>query len=73
MAIEFYRDLNVWQRAIETTPEVYRLTAVFPREELFALSAQMRRAATLVASPFADRHGRTGPGEYRRLLGIARG
>jgi four helix bundle protein len=73
MKIESYRDLIVWQRAIEMTVAVYRLTAQFPREETYGLSSQLRRAGISVASNIAEGYGRTSTGEYRQFLGMARG
>jgi len=54
MAIESYRDLIVWQRAIEMTVAVYQLTSGFPREELYGLASQLRRAGVSVASNIAE-------------------
>jgi four helix bundle protein len=71
--LESYRELSVWQRAIEMTLETYRLTKVFPKEELFGLTSQMRRAAVAVASNIAEGYGRNSKGEYKQFLGIARG
>jgi four helix bundle protein len=53
--------------------EVYRLTEGFPREEIYGLTGQMRRAAVSVSSNIAEGHGRLGPNEYRQFLGVARG
>ncbi len=69
--IESYRDLVVWQRAIQMTLALYRLTAAFPREELYGLASQLRRAGVSVASNIAEGHGRASRGEYRQFLGIA--
>jgi four helix bundle protein len=71
--LESYRELSVWQRAIEMTVETYRVTKVFPKEELFGLTDQMRRAAVAVASNIAEGYGRNSKGEYKQFLGIARG
>jgi len=73
MAIESYRDLIVWQRAIEMTVAVYQLTSDFPREELYGLASQLRRAGVSVASNIAEGYGRASTGEYLQFLGIARG
>lgn len=73
MSVESYRDLIVWQRAIEMTVAVYRLTAQFPREEVYGLAAQLRRAGISVASNIAEGNGRASSGEYRQFLGMARG
>jgi four helix bundle protein len=68
-----FRDLVVWQRAMQLTVAVYRLTQQFPREEIYGLSSQMRRSAVSVPSNVAEGHGRLNTGEYRQFLGIARG
>jgi four helix bundle protein len=65
--------LLVWQRAIQLSVAIYRLTQGFPREELYGLSSQIRRASVSVPSNIAEGHGRLNTGEYRQFLGIARG
>ena len=67
-----FRDLQVWQRAMQLTEAVYRLTQEFPREELFGLSGQLRRSAVSIPS-FAEGQGRLSAKEFRQFLGIARG
>lgn len=71
--VKSYRDLKVWQRAIEMTLGIYRLTIGFPKEELFGLTSQLRRAAVSVASNIAEGYGRNSRGEYKQFLGMARG
>ncbi len=68
-----FRDLVVWQRAIQLTAEIYRFTAAFPRSEQFGLTNQMRRAAVSVPSNIAEGYGRSTKGEYVQFLGHARG
>lgn len=68
-----YRELHVWQRAIELTVAIYKLTRAFPREEIFGLSSQLGRASVSIASNIAEGYGRGSKGEYRNFLGIARG
>src|SRR5262249_38640739 len=68
-----FKDLVVWQRAIQLTTEIYRLTASFPRSEQFGLVSQMRRASVSIASNIAEGWGRSTKGEYRLFLGHARG
>lgn len=73
MKVESYRDLVVWQRAVEMTVAIYRLTAQFPREVIYGLVAQLQRAGVSVASNIAEGNGRASSGEYRQFLGMARG
>src|SRR5580658_9340297 len=70
---ESFRNLAVWQRSIELTMEVYRLTSVFPDSERFGLTNQLRRASVSVASNIAEGYGRSTRGEYLQFLGHARG
>jgi four helix bundle protein len=71
--VESYRDLKVWQRAIQMTLAIYRLTTVFPKEEMFGLTSQIRRASVSVASNIAEGYGRGSKGEYKQFLAMARG
>jgi four helix bundle protein len=71
--VQSFRDLQVWQKAIKLSVSIYRLTQGFPREELYGLTSQIRRAAVSVPSNIAEGHGRIGTGEYRQFLGMARG
>ena len=68
-----YHELIVWQRAIELTVCIYKLTRSFPKEELYGLISQMRRASVSVASNIAEGRGRITPGEFRQFLGLAQG
>jgi four helix bundle protein len=68
-----FRELQVWQRSMQLTVAVYRLTQSFPREEIYGLTSQIRRAAVSVPSNIAEGHGRLSGGEFRQFLGIARG
>jgi four helix bundle protein len=67
------QDLTVWQRAIDLTVAIYRLTQEFPKDELYGLVSQLRRASVSVASNIAEGRGRLGQGEFRQFLGIALG
>jgi four helix bundle protein len=71
--VQSFRDLQVWQRAMQLTVAIYRLTQEFPREEVYGLSSQIRRAAVSVPSNIAEGQGRLGTGEFRQFLGVARG
>jgi four helix bundle protein len=70
---ESFRDLAVWQRSIELTLAVYKLTSSFPDSERFGLTNQLRRAAVSVASNISEGYGRSTRGEYVQFLGHARG
>lgn len=68
-----FKDLIVWQKAVQLSTEIYRLTASFPPSEQFGLTNQMRRASVSVASNIAEGNGRSTKGEYVLFLGHARG
>lgn len=71
--IRSYRDLVAWQRAFELGKQVHQLARTFPRDELFMLTSQTRRACTSVAMNIAEGYGRGTRAEYVRFLKIARG
>ncbi|HEY3322103.1 MAG TPA: four helix bundle protein [Planctomycetota bacterium] len=73
MQINTYRDLTVWQMAMDLVEEVYVLTRLFPADERFGLTAQARRAATSIPSNIAEGYGRIHRGDYVHHLSIARG
>src|SRR5580693_3678499 len=68
-----YRDLVAWQQAMDLVTAVYRLTASFPREEIYGLVSQMRRAAVSIPSNIAEGQGRHGRAEFRHFLRQANG
>src|SRR5690349_21718018 len=68
-----FPELQVWQRSMQLAVSIYRLTKDFPREELYGLTSQIRRAAVSIPSNIAEGQGRIGAGEFRQFLGIARG
>jgi len=67
-----HKDLEVWQRAISFVTMIYKVTAAFPKEELFGLSAQMRRSAISIPSNISEGAGRGSDAEFVRFLQIAR-
>ena len=71
--IEDYKDLIVWQRSMELAEEVYRLVKKLPKEELFALSDQIRRAVISIPSNIAEGYERNSTKEYIHFLSIAKG
>ncbi len=68
-----YADLAVWQSAMEFATRVYRLTRQYPREEIYGLTTQMRRAAVSVASNIAEGKGRSSDRELVQFLCHSRG
>jgi four helix bundle protein len=72
MAQDFH-DLIVWQKAIDLTVCIYKLTRAFPENEMYGLVSQMRRACVSIASNIAEGRGRLNPAEFRQFLGLAQG
>jgi four helix bundle protein len=68
-----YRDLLVWQAAMQIAEDTYRLTDLLPKHEIYGLTNQLRRAAVSIASNIAEGHGRNSPKEFNHFLGIALG
>ena len=68
-----YKDLIVWRKAHELTLQLYRVTARFPRHELFGLTGQIRRCAASVGANIAEGTGRKGHAEFHRFLQMASG
>ena len=73
MYLKSFRDLLVWQRAIELVEEVYKLVRLLPKEELYALSNQMRRSAVSIPSNIAEGQQRKTTKEFLNFLSIAKG
>ena len=68
-----YKDLVVWQKAMDLTVEIYRLTKNLPKDELYGLTNQLRRAAVSIPSNIAEGNARFSTKEYLHFLSIARG
>lgn len=68
-----YRDLKVWQSAMQLAEGVYRITAPFPSHEMYGLTSQLRRAAVSIPSNLAEGHARSTTRDYLRFVGIAQG
>lgn len=68
-----YRDLIVWQMAIQLAKQIYEKTREFPQQEVYGLTNQLRRAAVSVPSNIAEGQARKLPGEFRHFLRIALG
>jgi four helix bundle protein len=68
-----FRDLRIWQEAIDLALTVYRVTMGFPKHELYGLTSQMRRAAVSIPSNIAEGKGRGSDRDFGRFLFQARG
>ncbi len=68
-----FRRLQVWEKAHELTLAVYQMTAGFPRDEVFGLTSQIRRASSSIPANIAEGCGREGDAELKRFLQIAMG
>lgn len=68
-----HKDLEVWKRAVDLVAEIYIKTKKFPKDELYGLTNQIRRAAVSIPSNIAEGAGRETNSEYLRFLYIARG
>ena len=73
MAIRHYRDLEVWQKAMDLVEQVYRVAKVLPPEERYGLTSQIQRAAVSIPANIAEGHGRLHRGDYVHHLSMARG
>ena len=73
MTIQSYRDLRVWQSAMDLSVACYRLSTVLPKDELFGLVSQIRRASVSVPANIAEGYGRDNKGSYIQFLRIAQG
>ena len=71
--IKSFRDLLVWQKSMALVTEVYQHTGIFPKEELYGITSQIRRSAVSVPSNIAEGYGRRSTGDYTRFLQISAG
>ncbi|MDZ8066690.1 MAG: four helix bundle protein [Nostoc sp. DedQUE08] len=71
--IQSYQDLKVWQEAVNLAEICYRLTKTFPKEELYGMTSQIRRASVSIAANIAEGYGRKSRGEYIHFLYISQG
>jgi four helix bundle protein len=71
--LKSFRDLKVWQKAHELALAVYNSTRSFPKDELYGLTSQMRRAASSIPANIAEGCGREGDAEFGRYLQISMG
>jgi four helix bundle protein len=73
MTVKSYRELDVWQVAMELAERSYHATKAFPKEELFGMTSQIRRAAASIPANIAEGQGRDHTKEFLNHLSIARG
>jgi four helix bundle protein len=73
MGVESYRDLKVWNKAMDLVVEAYRLAHQLPKMETYGLANQIQRAAVSIPANIAEGHGREHLGDYLRHLSIANG
>ncbi|MGD0414747.1 MAG: four helix bundle protein [Terriglobales bacterium] len=73
MPVQSYRQLIAWQKAMDFVAEVYKVTRTFPKDEMYEMTSQLRRAAVSIPSNIAEGQGRQTTGEFRQFLGHARG
>ena len=71
--MEDFKDLKVWNKAHELTVRIYERTRTFPKEEIYGLTSQMRRAAGSIGANIAEGCGRRSDAEMKRFVQIARG
>jgi four helix bundle protein len=72
-AINSYRDMVVWQQAMDLAVTIYEVTRGWPKDEIYGLTAQARRAANSVPANIAEGFGRENRGSYQQFLRIAQG
>jgi four helix bundle protein len=73
MLIKGHKDLDVWKKSVDLVENIYKVTSAFPREEIYGLSSQMRRAAVSIPSNIAEGAGRRGSKEFIQFLHISLG
>jgi four helix bundle protein len=71
--IKGHKDLEVWKKGIDFVESIYKVTAQFPKEEIYGLTSQMRRAAVSIPSNIAEGAARNGKKEFVQFLYIALG
>jgi four helix bundle protein len=73
VVVKSYGDLIVWQKAMDLVERIYRVSQGFPREELYGLTNQLRRAVVSIPSNIAEGQGRSTTRDFLRYLAMARG
>ena len=73
MIIRAYHDLKVWHKAMDLAKMCHTLTKTFPKDEMYGMTSQLRRAASSIPANIAEGQGRQGTKEFLNFLSIARG
>lgn len=68
-----YKDLKVWEKSHQFTLQVYEITKIFPKEELYSLTNQLRRAASSIPANIAEGRGKNSQAEFAHFLNISLG
>ncbi len=71
--MNYFKELKVWQKAMEVVTQIYQITNSFPREEQFGITSQIRRCAISIPSNIAEGCGRKSTKDFNNFLGIALG
>ena len=71
--IKSYKDLLIWQKGIDISIKLYELVQDFPKEEMYALTSQLKRAAVSIPSNIAEGYGRNSTQSYIHFVSISRG
>ena len=72
-AIKSYRELEIWRLSMDLAEDIYNVLKAFPREELYGLSDQLRRAAVSIPSNIAEGFGRDSNNDFAHFISIAKG
>src|SRR3990167_9579649 len=73
MKLQSYKELIVWQKSVELVEAIYQLTSSFPKDELFGIISQIRRASVSIPSNIAEGYGRRSHKEYKQFYSISYG
>lgn len=68
-----FQELKIWQKAMDIAEQTYILSSLFPMEEKYGLTSQIRRSAISIPSNIAEGAGRNTDGEFKNFLGISSG
>lgn len=71
--MHIFKELKVWEKAIELVLEIYKIVSKFPKDEIFGLTSQIKRAAVSIPSNIAEGAGRNSDKDFVRFLSIAQG